>query len=161
MIFIKLTRIVEKCNKLEPICWKKIKDKIIGQKVMINHFWVQNKVSGSHAAVAFGLYVKSILLVNIIKYHKHCSTDILFHEKERSFCSVGPLMWKTVMETGARLNGNFGSYLPPWVVTSPSCFLQKDSRKLLNQYSVKVVFSLYPDDYAAFKSNCSLYLGHF
>lgn len=116
-----------------------------------------------HAAVVFELYVKNILLVNITKYHKHCSTDILFHKKERSFCSVGPLMWETVMETRARLNGNFGSSLPPWVFTSPSCFLQKDSRKLIYPIfsAVKVVFSLYPDDYAEFKSNCSLFLGHF
>lgn len=38
MIFIKLTTIVEKHNKLVPICWKKNKDKIIGQEVMINSF---------------------------------------------------------------------------------------------------------------------------
>jgi len=37
MSLIKLIRIVEKHKELVPLCWKKSKDKIIGQKVMINY----------------------------------------------------------------------------------------------------------------------------
>lgn len=37
MIFIKLIRIIEKHKELEPVFWKKRKDKFTGQKVVINY----------------------------------------------------------------------------------------------------------------------------
>lgn len=55
---------------MEPICWKK-KDQFIGQKYVQLIQWIQSKVIGLNGACLFGLYVKSILLINIIKYHKH------------------------------------------------------------------------------------------
>ena len=46
------------------------------------------------------LYVKNMVLINMIKYHERCLINILFYRKRRSFWCMGPFKEETVWRWG-------------------------------------------------------------